>query len=194
MKRLCVLFIAVFAFLSLAGAMPTRAYQAIETVFSPNWTAKEGDFVVVDVAKNKGYLMRSDLSSAISFPVATGERRKRMFRDFVYFAGTPEQEWHVKSLSYLPRGATYGEHGKFLRLYDENGKTHYGIHTVYPEQEMFSMTDRYKSWGCIIVRDAMFSVLEEVFEVNEEDGMRVITIGEASEFPFHALSHIQTLA
>ena len=130
-----------------------------------------------------GYLLREDMSKGVYFPIASGDQKNRYFRGDRYYAGTPIQEWRIKSLHYHPKGSTYGKHGKILRLYDKDGKTHYGVHTVNPEKEIFSMTDRYKSWGCVIVKNNTFDIVESVYEANQEEGVRVITINNTDDFP-----------
>ncbi len=168
----------------LASSSVNIALAAQENL---EWVAEKGDFFVFDIGTNMGYLLREDMSDGVSFVIASGERKERYFDGIKYFAGTPTQEWTVKSLHYHPTGSTYGKHGKFLRLYDENGKTHYGIHTVFNEKEVFSMTDRYKSWGCVLVKDAIFSIVESAFEANENN-LRVVTVNSISEFPIQFAS------
>jgi hypothetical protein len=164
----------------LAGAAVMNAQDTA-------WVPEEGDFFVFDTGTNIGYLLREDMSDGVSFVIASGERKERYYDGVKYYAGTPAKEWTVKSLHYHPTGSTYGKHGKFLRLYDENGKTHYGIHTVYNEKEVFSMTDRYKSWGCVIVKDSVFSLVESAFEANENN-LRVVTVNSIHEFPIQFVS------
>lgn len=172
---LTVLFVAVLTvFCSDSYAASSEA--------TDSWHAQKGDFLVFDIGKNMGYLLREDMSEGVYFPIASGEQKERYFRGEKYFAGTPVREWTMGSLHYHPTGSTYGRHGKFLRLYDENGATHYGVHTVYNEKEIFSMTDRYGSWGCVLTKENTFALIESVFYANEQK-VRVITLEDMSKFP-----------
>ncbi len=182
LKRIFIFVLFLVCLLGVATDMlvPQNVYAYEQ---SSSWESEEGDFLVFDISENMGYLLRENMSEGIYFPIASGQLRNRYFKGVKYYAKTPVQEWMVKSLHFHPKGATYGKDGKFLRMYDENGSTHYGIHKVLNEKEMFSMTDRYKSWGCVIVKDNAFSIIEGVYEVNREDGVRVITVDGKDNFP-----------
>lgn len=179
------IFIFVFFLACLAGI--TESMFVAPSVYAykqlSSWESEKGDFLVFDVSENMGYLLKEDMSEGVYFPIASGEQRNRYFQGNRYYAGTPIQEWRIKSMHYHPKGPIYGKHGKFLRLYDENEATHYGVHTVGSEKEIFSMSDRYKSWGCVIVKGDTFSIIESIYEVNEEEGVRVITVDDESDFP-----------
>ena len=175
-------FILAFMFQVLVPV--TAAYTlSTQSVDVSQWDSQAGDFLVVDVSENMGYLLREDMTLGTSFPVATGQLKTLHYIGMKYYGATPTKEWHVKSLDYQTPGPIFGPHGKFLRLYDEYGRTHYGIHTVGNEKEIFSLTDRYKSWGCVLVRDSILSTIQDVYTLSGDAGMRVITLDSLESFP-----------
>ena len=176
----CFVLACFAAFLTPQSAAFSLGISSVE---ASEWVPLKGDFVVVDVTDNIGYLVRKNLREGTAFLVATGQQRTVYYKDMFYYGATPEKEWFVESLEYQAKGPTFGKHGKFLRLYDDGESTYYGIHTVWDEKEMFSFTNRHRSWGCILVRDNILSLLEDVFEVSGDEGMRVITVSDISEFP-----------
>ena len=146
------------------------------------WEPAKGDLMVVDTTSNMGYLVREDLSEGISFQVATGIQRNLNYVGKSYYAATPSDQWKVKELDYQIPGYTFGKEGTFLRLYNDDKRTHYGIHTILDQDWLFS-GERYKSWGCILVSNEMLSLLEEEFRLNKKSGFTVITLDDISRFP-----------
>jgi hypothetical protein len=185
--RYCLIacFLLAFCGLKLPSVPSTVAFfQSTQIVDIVRWEPLADDFIVVDTTSNMGYLLRSDLSAASVFPVASGQQRNINYLGKRYFGATPSGEWRIKSLDYQVKGYTFGRHGKFLRLYNEDGSTHYGIHTVWDERAIFSLTERYKSLGCVLVRDNVLTVLENVFKASGTSGTRVITLTDITTLPF----------
>lgn len=129
------------------------------------WQPQAGDHLVVDTETNMGYLIHPD-GEFTSFEVATGQKRYVRYIGRSYNAKTPDREWTAESLEVKGDRTTFGPSGKFFRLYDEGEKTAYGIHTYKYEEGMFEGV-RYRSMGCIIIREAMLPIIEKTFALND---------------------------
>jgi hypothetical protein len=189
--RLMIQRVFVLAVALLCGWLLTFEAHASEA--PTQWLPEQGDFLVVDTRENMGYLMRSDLSEGVSFPVATGVQRNLSHGGKPYYAATPTGQWRVKALDYQAPGYTFGSEGTFLRLYDEDGQsTHYGIHTIL-DQNWLLMGERYKSWGCVLVTNEVLSLLETEYRLNKKQGLRVITLDDMSVFPLKRVQRLVPL-
>ncbi len=130
-----------------------------------SWVPQAGDRLIVDTEKNVGYLVHENGDYA-SFDVLTGQRRYVRYIGRTYFAATPEKLWTVKSVEVKGRSMTFGETGTFLRLYDEDEKTAYGIHGHLTFQKMLDEGDRYRSMGCVLVAESVLQILVKTVEAN----------------------------
>jgi len=139
-----------------------------------NWHPARGDRIVVDTKENEAYLIHKD-GRFINFDVITGQRRSVYYIGRSYNGATPERKWVVKSQDFKGDRYTFGPSGSFLRLHWDGEETPYGFHGHKAEKIMFERESRYQSMGCIIVTDIMLHVLEKTFELNEENGVQVIT-------------------
>jgi hypothetical protein len=161
--------------LSLAlGAAPSTG-----TVPLGLWVPERGDEMIVDTAENVGYLVHAN-GDYTSFEVATGQKRVVRYIGRTYDARTPNHAWVAKSLEKKGDHVTYGISGRFLRLYEDDERTAYGIHPYKFEDKMMSENDRFGSMGCIIVREAIMDIVERTFELNG-DALPVTTV--------HGLTH-----
>lgn len=148
----------------MLGTMAPSSVPVLPTPLSL-WEPQAGDRFVVDTRSNMGYLVHED-GQFTSFEVATGQRRFVRYIGRSYNATTPTKNWTVKSLETKGDRVTFGESGKFFRLYDEGEKTAYGIHTYRYEDNMFALKERYGSMGCIIIRKEQLPLIEQTFEIN----------------------------
>lgn len=146
--------IAIVASASTGGFVPVDA-----------WIPVAGDRVIVDTEKNVGYVVREN-GDYTTFPVLTGQRRVVRYIGRTYNAATPEKAWTVKSVDVKGRSMTFGETGTFMRLYDEDGHTAYGIHSHLTFKKMLAEGDRYRSMGCVLVNEDILKMLVKTYELN----------------------------
>jgi len=147
-----------------------------------HWEPASGDYLKFDLSTNTGYLMSADNSVSFSFPVATGQKRRVNYIGLDYWAETPAREWIIKSEHIKSDHVTFGRTGRFLRLYADGHYTHYGIHPYrYIDRILTSSADfRYQSMGCILTTEEVMDVLDKIFVLNKDEGVRVVTYkGEA---------------
>jgi len=130
------------------------------------WQPETGDRFVVDTKDNEGFLIHSD-GRYVRFSVATGQRRYVCYIGRCYNAATPEKSWVAKSRDIKGDHMTFGPSGRFLRLY-KNGTedTAYGIHEYGNEARMFAEGERYRSMGCIVVKQAMMDIIDQTYAEN----------------------------
>lgn len=129
------------------------------------WIPQAGDKVVVDTLANVGYLVRSE-GSHTSFPILSGQRRVVRYIGRTYFAATPTGDWTIKEIEVKGRSMTFGETGTFLRFYDGDEKTAYGIHSHLTFKKMLAEGDPYRSMGCVLVDEDILQLIVRTFEAN----------------------------
>lgn len=143
-----------------------------------------GDYLIVDVASNTGYLINDTNQTYSSFPVLTGQQRNVRYLGRSYFAATPEKNWVVKEEVIQPDRITFAESGRFLRLF-ANGeeRTSYGIHGHKYFESMLASGNQYRSMGCVIVADDVLTVIENSFNLNNKS-LAVITTIDMGMLPW----------
>lgn len=132
------------------------------------WEPRVGDTLHIDVRSNVGYLIHDD-GEFLVFPVVTGQKRYVYYIGRYYFAATPVADWTVQSVDIKDDRVTFGKTGRFFRLYQGEESTSYGIHGYDPEDWMFREGDRYRSMGCIIVREEILDIISKTYEINSEN-------------------------
>jgi len=148
------------------STMPFLSAPAPLPVTLTEWQVEVGDRIVVDTKANEGYLIHSD-GRFTEFSVATGQRRFVCYIGRCYNAATPERHWQVQSKDIKGDHLTFGPSGRFLRLYRGDEETAYGFHEYGYEDRMFDDQPRFKSMGCIIVKQAVMDILDQTFSMNE---------------------------
>lgn len=140
------------------------------------WEASEGDFLTVDLSTNTGYLNSLD-GTVAEFPVVSGQKNVVNYIGLRYWAETPQRSWVIKNATIKPDRVTFGNTGSFLRMWDANGFTHYGIHAYRYGEGLLSLEEdnRYQSMGCILVSESVLDKIEEVLDANAAHGLRVVT-------------------
>lgn len=146
--------------IALAASVSTGGFVPVDT-----WIPVAGDRLIVDTEKNVGYVVRES-GDYTTFPVLTGQRRVVRYIGRTYNAATPEKIWTVKSVDVKGRSMTFGETGRFMRLYDEGTQTPYGIHSHLTFKKMLAEGDRYRSMGCILVDEDILKMLVKTYELN----------------------------
>jgi hypothetical protein len=146
--------------IALAVSASTGGFVPVDA-----WIPVAGDRVIVDTEKNVGYVVRED-GDYTTFPVLTGQRRVVRYIGRTYNAATPEHVWTVQSVDVKGRSMTFGETGTFMRLYDEDGQTPYGIHSHLTFKKMLAEGDRYRSMGCVLVDEDILKMLVKTYELN----------------------------
>lgn len=129
------------------------------------WEPQTGDHLLVDIDTNTGYLKHTN-GETLSFKVATGQKKWVYYIGRHYFAETPNKEWTAKSLELKSDHFTFGESGRFLRLYDNGSRTAYGIHPFKYEKETFSKDNRYISYGCVLVTEDIMDTITKTYKLN----------------------------
>lgn len=145
------------------------------------WEPMSGDSLLVDTRDNMGYLIHAD-GSFTAFDVVTGQRRVVRYIGRTYNAATPQSEWTMRSVHIKGDRMTYGKTGRFFRLYDEDGETAYGVHGYGNEDEIFGGDTRFRSMGCVIVREHILNVIERTYEMNG-GALPVVTIYGLESLP-----------
>lgn len=145
------------------------------------WQTMVGDTMIVDTEMNVGYLVHLD-GGYTQFPVATGQRRVVRYIGRTYNAKTPNRSWAILDKEVKSDRTTFGKKGLFLRLFDEYGRTAYGIHSHRSIETMLAEQDRYRSMGCILVSQVILDNIEATFEGNGRT-LDVITIAGFGDDP-----------
>lgn len=145
--------------IAVSAAPTTEAYPVSQ------WVPEAGDRVMVDTMENMGYIVRDD-GSFTSFPVLSGQRRVVWYIGRRYNAATPEKSWNIYSVDVKGRSMTFGETGTFMRLYNGDEQTPYGIHSHLTFRKMLAEGDRYRSMGCVLVDEDVLKLLVKTFELN----------------------------
>ncbi len=146
--------------------------------------ATKGDYVMADLKNSTGYLLNDETKTYASFPLLSGQKRKVYYLGRSYFAATPEQTWIVRELAIQSDRVTFSKSGEFLRLYDGEKRTSYGIHGNKYFQTMTSRENKYVSMGCILVADDVLDIIQNSFDADEKE-MRVITTSDETTLPFY---------
>lgn len=124
-----------------------------------------GDALIVDTKENIGFLVHRN-GGYMTFDVVTGQQRVVHYIGRTYNARTPHRFWRVLDKEVKSDRTTFGPEGLFLRLFDEDGKTAYGIHGHRSADEMLALEKRYRSMGCIIVSQRILNIIEATYEGN----------------------------
>ncbi len=143
---------------------------AFHEIAGKAWLIERGDSLVLDTQKNEGFLVHQD-GRYYRFPVVTGQRRRVWYIGRSYFAATPNRLWTARSLDSKGDRVTFGPSGRFLRLYDGDETTAYGLHEHRDEDEMFSESGegRFRSMGCVIVQTEILDLLVATWILNGEE-------------------------
>lgn len=157
---------ALYAQSAHAGWFTLLPSEKTESFIS-DWLPEAGDSFVVDTLNNIGYLVHEN-GGYTSFFVVTGQRRTVNYIGRTYFAATPERQWTVLSDERKGRSVTFGEDGTFLRLFYDDERTPYGIHSHLYANAMLERDVRYGSMGCVIVSEDILDIIEETFKTNGE--------------------------
>ena len=151
---------------TLATLWMTPAPEAL-SIPMEEWQPMVGDRLVADTTENIGYLIHSDNSAYLTFPIVTGQQRVVHYIGKTYNATTPNWHWVVKTDHILSDRITFGPTGRFLRMYkDGKSYTSYGIHEHRDEEYMFALDPRYESMGCVIVQTAIMDLIEDTYRRN----------------------------
>lgn len=126
-----------------------------------------GDRFVADTKENIGYLLHEN-GTYLSFRIATGQKRVVRYIGRVYDARTPERAWTVRQKQIKGDRTTFGPEGTFLRLYNDDEQTPYGIHSHRSIMKMLEDDERYKSMGCILVSKEILDVIVQTYELNDK--------------------------
>ncbi len=140
------------------------------TNFEPSY----GDYFVADLEDGIGYLVNDANKSFTFFPLLSGQRRNICYIGSCYYGATPEKIWEVKEENVQSDRITFSDSGKFLRLFDGDKSTHYGIHGHAYFDTMLQKDTKFQSMGCILVPDDALNVVEESFIANVDE-LKVIT-------------------
>lgn len=177
LSSLLTFILTFFVFLPTSHAESVELGTSLAMTSVEEWVPTQGDYVMVDLSTNTGYLASEDGRLLAPFDVVSGQKNIVNYIGLRYWAETPEHEWTVKQKFVKEDRVTFGQRGLFLRLYLDNKFTHYGIHAYKYADSLLSLDDdeRYQSMGCILVSEDVLTIIEEVFEANEEEGMRVLT-------------------
>jgi hypothetical protein len=172
--------------LLLSLFLSVSALPSVETFIEPeHWIPVAGDRFIVDTKDNVGYLVHES-GDHTSFKVVTGQKRNVYYIGRYYNAKTPDKRWRVQALDTKAAGVTFGPTGRFLRLFDSNGRTAYGIHGHKYAEKMLSEDVRFRSMGCVIVSEEILDVIEFTYYVNGES-LNVETLNQSP------LLHIENL-
>ncbi|TSC79625.1 MAG: hypothetical protein G01um101425_556 [Candidatus Peregrinibacteria bacterium Gr01-1014_25] len=147
-----------------------------------DWIPEIGDRIVVDTNVSMVYLVHPD-GSYRAVDGLTGQRRMVSYIGRYYFAGTPAQDWEMRSSEMKGPSVTFGD-GRFLRLYDgheysingPDGRTPYGFHShrsfarMQADKREKNAWDRtgtgHRSMGCILVSEEDLTLIEETWKLN----------------------------
>jgi len=151
----------------LLTALASTASMAPVAVDIDDWKPRVGDRLLINTEVNEGFLVHSNGQYA-RFPLATGQRRWVSYIGRYYNAATPTWDWEIQSSHIKGDRVTYGETGRFLRMYkDGEYRTAYGIHSHRDAKEVLASDDRFYSMGCVIVNESVLNIIEDTYQLNE---------------------------
>lgn len=127
-----------------------------------------GDYLVADIERSVGYLVSPEHHEIMPFVLLSGQKRFRGYFSGEYYEGTPEMDWVVRQLDIKGDRVTFGDTGRFFRMFDGEGRTAYGIHSHKYFQYMSDSDNYFRSLGCLIVSDDVLDVIQKSFELNGE--------------------------
>lgn len=163
--------------LSIFFGVTVQASPALPAPQVPlsQWIAIQGDRILIDTEDNTAYLIHQN-GSYTSVPVATGQRRNVWYLGRGYYGATPEGKWIIRSQHVFSDHRTFGESGRFLRMY-RNGEeyTAYGIHSHANITRMLSDSSRHDSMGCILTTEGVMDILLRTFTLND-GSIEVVTV------------------
>ena len=165
-----------------ASASKTR-FSAWAQVDSASFESSKGDFFMADLENSIGYLLNENSRNYISFPILSGRRKFSYYLGRYYFAETPDQTWAAKEDNILSDRVTFSKSGRFLRLYEGDKRTSYGIHGHVYFSTMIARENKYVSYGCVLVDDSILDVIEKSFHANG-DFLKVTTTKDQRAFDF----------
>lgn len=165
--KLPLLRLSAFLVLALGMPLPAHAFSLLPSEISATdiseWEAQVGDMLIVDTKKNIGYLVHPK-GGYTHFLVATGQLQWVNYIGRKYRAKTPDLQWTVLDKEIKSDRTTFGKEGLFLRLFDEDGRTAYGIHSHRSIEVMLAEKERFRSMGCILVSQSVLDIIEATFE------------------------------
>lgn len=137
------------------------------------WHAQAGDRFIADTQENVGYLVHED-GSYTSMVIGSGRRETVHYIGKTYDATTPPAQWEVQDINIQNNRAIFGKTGRFLRLFQQDEYTNYGIHSVGNIDDILASDNRYMSMGCVLVNDAILDILIATYHLNG-DSLDVVT-------------------
>lgn len=130
------------------------------------WTPAVHDRLIADTQSNIGYIVHED-GNFTMFRIGSGKQRVVNYLGRTYNASTPSGSWKVLSTKVFANDhITFGKTGLFLRLSQENDETSYGIHATANIDTLLTWSDRYKSYGCILVNNDVLDILKKTYELS----------------------------
>ncbi|MEK7544666.1 MAG: hypothetical protein AAB551_00890 [Patescibacteria group bacterium] len=152
-------------------------------VDSSSFEPSKGDFFMADLENSVGYLVNDHSRQYVAFPILSGRRQFSYYLGRYYFAETPDQTWAVKEDNILSDRVTFSKSGRFLRLFDGEKRTSYGIHGHLYFSTMIGRENKYVSYGCVLVDDNILTLIEKSFHANN-DFLKVTTTKDQRAFDF----------
>ena len=143
----------------------------------------KGDFFMADLENSVGYLIDEHSQKYITFPILSGRRQFASYIGRYYFAETPDQTWTGKERNILGDRVTFAKSGRFIRLYDGEKRTSYGIHGHLYFSTMIARENKYVSYGCVLVSDKIMDLVEKSFYANG-GSLKVVTTKNQQAFEF----------
>ncbi|MBP9851030.1 MAG: L,D-transpeptidase [Candidatus Peribacteraceae bacterium] len=191
-----LLRLSAFLVLSLGFPSPTHAFSLMPSEVPATdineWEVRVGDALIVDTTTNIGYLIHRG-GGFMQFPVATGQRRVVRYIGRTYNARTPNTSWAILDKEVKGDRTTFGKEGLFLRLYDEDGETAYGIHSHRSIDSMLAVENRFRSMGCILVSQSVLDIIETTYEGNSRR-LDVLTLNGFGDEPVTYETLLQKVA
>lgn len=129
--------------------------------------AGSGDYMVADIERSVGYLVSTEHHEIMPFVLLSGQKRFKGRFGGVTYEGTPEIDWVVRQMDVKGDRVTFGDTGRFFRMFDGESRTAYGIHSHKYFQYMSDSDNYFRSLGCLLVSDDVLDVIQKSFEAND---------------------------
>lgn len=135
--------------------------------------------LVFDLSTHNGYIV-SQKQVLDKFDILSGQKRVVTYIGLTYYAETPVKEWYIENIESKADKMTFGESGRFARLFDTVEGTNYGIHPYKYFDKEIEAGNQYVSMGCVLVSEDTMDKIQLILENQKK--IEVVTTFDVSEY------------
>ncbi|MBI5754279.1 hypothetical protein HZA40_04015 [Candidatus Peregrinibacteria bacterium] len=146
--------------------IPSIQWQSVNiTEYKPS----VGDYLIFYIPSGKGFLANNKTKTYAEFSILSGQPRNVSYIGRYYFAATPEKDWEVKEKNIKRNRFTFGQTGRFFRLFDTDGSTPYGIHAIKNGEKLMDKGQIYASMGCVVVPENTLDTIKASYNADAKN-------------------------